>query len=69
MSKYLVFEVSDSFDLSKKFSSNQVMFCGDEECAYYTIELKLLVNHLFYDPRHGGLPQSVTANAKGLEAT
>ena len=57
MSKYLVFEVPDGFDFRKKFSSDKVMFCGDEECAYYTIDLKLLVDHLFYDPRHADLPQ------------
>lgn len=57
MAKYLVFEVPDSFDFKRKFSSNQVMFCGDDDCAYYTIDLKLLVDHLFYDPRHNDLPR------------
>jgi len=58
VSKFLIFEVPDSFNWQKKFSSNQVMFCGDEECGYYTIDLRMLVDHLFYDPRHGDLPQT-----------
>jgi hypothetical protein len=57
MSKYLIFEVPDSFDLKKKFSSDKVMYCGKEKCAYYTIDLRLLVDHLFYDPSHNNMPR------------
>lgn len=60
MSRYIVLEVPDNFDFRKKFSSEDIAFCGDEECGYYTLvrpTLKLLVNHIFYDPRHKGLPR------------
>jgi hypothetical protein len=62
MSKFITLEVPDNFDFAKKFSSDQISFCGDPNCGYYTIVnnktgLRLMVDHLFYDPRHNGMPR------------
>lgn len=57
MSRFIMLEVPDSYDFRKKFANHQVMFCGDEECGYHTIDLRLLVDHIFYDPRHNDMPK------------
>lgn len=54
---FLVLEVPDNFDFKRKFSSSQIMGCGDMECGYFTLSLRMLVSHLLYDPRHHGLPR------------
>lgn len=57
MSRFIVLEVPDSYDFKKKFASHQVMACCDEDCGYHTIDPRLMVEHMFYDPRHHNLPR------------
>lgn len=57
MSKFIMLEVPDSYDFKKKFASHQVMSCGDQNCGYHTIDLRMLVEHMFYDPRHSAMPR------------